>query len=305
MYGLWANPLYRESAGLIIGSLFVLSFIFFLLRKKGPLMNSAWASIKSWIFVAPILFAILALPRPYPLIFITLIAIQSAKTFFQMVGVYHRSWFVWMTYVFIIGLAYMVHSDQPEFYNITPMVFLGTICLIPLLRNSAAHMIQYLALTLIGFIFWGWSFMHLARLIALDGGVLMVIYLYLLNEVGENVAWAAGKAFGHIKPFSKISQKVTLEGMIVSFVVTMLLAWALRQMLPDRSEQFWIGAGLIAAIFGRAGDLILSVIRRDLGIKNTGIFIIGRGDVLSRVEKMIFVGPMYYYLFIYLQGFHH
>jgi phosphatidate cytidylyltransferase len=75
----------------------------------------------------------------------------------------------------------------------------------------------------------------------------------------------------------------------------------MRHLLPDRSERFWVAAGLVAAIFGRMGDLIINVIRRDLGIKNTGIFIIGRDGVLTRVDKLIFVGPMFFYLYIFLQ----
>ena len=59
--------------------------------------------------------------------------------------------------------------------------------------------------------------------------------------------------------------------------------------------------GIVAAVFGRMGDLIINVIRRDLCIKNTGIFIIGRDGMLTRVDKLIFVGPMYYYIYIYLQ----
>src|SRR5262249_4033997 len=103
------------------------------------------------------------------------------------------------------------------------------------------------------------------------------------------------------KLFSKISNNKTVEGGLAAFAVTMLVAWGLRHLLPDRSEQFWIAAGLIAAIFGRMGDLIISVIRRDLGIKSTGIFIIGRDGMLTRVDKLIFVGPMYFYVYIYLQ----
>ena len=82
----------------------------------------------------------------------------------------------------------------------------------------------------------------------------------------------------------------------------MLLAWGLRHLLPHQAEQFWVAAGVVAAVFGRFGDLILTVIRRDLGIKETGVFIIGRGDLLSRTDKLIVVGPMYYYIFLYLQG---
>lgn len=304
LYGLWQSELYRHTAALVVGSLFLLALICFLFRGRGAVWTAGWASMKSWIFVAPMLFAIFALQQPWPLIFITFVAVISAKIFFQMIGMYHRSWFIWMTYIFIFGLGYLIYADLPQYYNITPMLFLGSIAMIPLVRNSAAQMIQYIAITLIAFCFWGWSLMHMGRLVMLEGGELLVLYLYLLTEVSENVCWAVSKTFGRIKPFNRISQKVTLEGMIVALLVTMALAWGLRHLLPDRSEKFWMVAGLIAAIFGRFGDLILSVIRRDLGIRNTGVFIIGRGDILSRVDKLIFVGPMYYYVFIYLQQLH-
>jgi len=301
IYGLWHNPLYVQTAGLVFGFLIFMSILCFLLKSKGPPYTTAWASLKSWLFVAPLLFAAFALPKSLTLIFLAWMGVLSAKSFFQMVGMYHRSWFVWITYLFIFGLAHMIYYGQLEFYNLTPMIFLFVIALIPIMRNSATHMIQYLALSLMAFIFWGWSFMHMGRLLTFEGGEMLVLYLYMLTEVSENVTWACSRLFGKIKPFNRISNKVSLEGMIVALAVTMLLAWGMRHLLPDRSEQYWIAAGLVAAIFGRMGDLIINVIRRDLGIKNTGVFIIGRDGVITRVDKMIFVGPLYFYLYIYLQ----
>ncbi len=303
VYGLWGNPRYVETALLVIGSLALLSLFVFFLKRKGPPYTSAWASLKSWMFVAPLLFAAFALPRPWPLVFTTWMGVLSAKSFFKLVGMYHRSWFVWVTYFFIFAVGHIINENGHlmEYYNVMPMIFLGTILMIPLIRNSATHMIQYIALSLLAFIFWGWSYMHMGRLLMFEGGELMVLYLYLLTEVSENTSWACSRLFGRLKPFSKISSRVSLEGMIVALCVTMLLAWGLRHLLPDRSEKFWIASGLVAAIFGRMGDLIINVFRRDLGVKNTGIFIIGRDGILTRVEKLIFVGPMYYYIFIYLQ----
>ncbi len=301
IYGLWNNSRYTESAEVIIGGMIVLAFVLFLLKRKGPPYTSAWVSVKSWLFVAPLLFSVFAIPEPWPLIFVTWVGVMSVKSFFQMVGMYHRSWFVWTTYFFIIAVGYAVHIDHTMYYNLMPMIFLGSICLIPLMRNSATQMVQYIALSLIAFMFWGWGYMHMARLVNFEGGALMVLYLYMLTEASENASWACSKLFGRLKPFSKISGKVTVEGMIVALIVTMLLAWGMRHLLPDRSERFWIAAGLVAAIFGRMGDLIINVIRRDLGIKNTGIFIIGRDGMLTRADKLIFVGPMYFYIYWYLQ----
>jgi phosphatidate cytidylyltransferase len=301
IYGLWNNPRYVETAGLVLGFLIVLSIVVNLLKRRGAPFTSAWASLKSWLFVAPLLFAAFALPKPWPLAFVTWVGVLSSKSFFQMVGMYHRSWFVWITYLFIFALGHFIKTGQMEVYNLTPMIFLAVICLIPILRNSASQMIQYIALSLLAFIFWGWSYMHMGRLLMFEGGELMVLYLYLLTEVSENTSWACSKLFGTHRAFSKISNKVTLEGMVVAFLVTMLTAWGMRHLLPDRSERFWIAAGVVAAVFGRVGDLLINVIRRDLGIKNTGVFIIGRDGMLTRIDKLIFVGPMYFYLYIYLQ----
>lgn len=217
-----------------------------------------------------------------------------------MVGIYHRSWFVWATYLFMVALGYSTYKEFHGVYNVAPMIFLGLISIIPIIRNSATHMVQYMALSLMACIFFGWSFLHLGRLLILDGGVFLVIYLFVLSEFSENVSLAVTRLGGKLKPFNKINQRVTIEGVTASIVLSLVLAWAMRHLLPDRSEQFWIAAGLTAAIFGRFGDILMSVIRRDLGIKDTGVFIFGRGDILSRTDKLIFVGPMYYYIFMLL-----
>ena len=297
---LWNEPLYQETAVLILGIIVALTILVAIFKKRSGHFMAAWASLKSWLFVAPLLLVALALPSPWPLVFLTAVGIFSAKTFFQMVGMYHRSWFIWVTYIFIFGTGYLIYEGHTEFYNISPMLFFACTALIPLLRNSAAQMIQYLALSLMAFIFFGWSFMHMGRLLMLPQGVYIVIYLYLLTEFSDIVSLASTRLFGRTKLFNKISPRITLEGLICSIVLSLVLAWGMRHLLPDRSDQFWIAAGIVAAIFGRFGDLILTVIRRDLGIKDTGVFIIGRGDILARVDKLILIGPLYYYIYLHL-----
>lgn len=298
---LFDHRLYQETAVLILGLICGLGIVLYFLRRKTAHFLAGWASVKSWFFVAPALLVVLALPSPWPLAFLTIVAIFGIKTFFQMSGMYHRSWFVWVSYVFTILLGLSIYKGMANLYNLLPMVFLGVIAWIPLVRNSYNKMIQYIALSLMAFIFVGWSFMHMGRLLMLDQGPFIVLYLYMLTEISENVSLSSTRIFGKLKPCKEISQRVTIEGILVSLVVTVLLAWAMRHLLPDRSERFWIAAGLAAALFGRFGDLFLSVIRRDLGIKDTGIFIIGRGDILGRVDKLIFVGPIYYYIYTFLQ----
>jgi phosphatidate cytidylyltransferase len=298
---LWNEPLYRQTVLLVVGTLALLGFGLFFVRNRNTHTQASWASLKSWLFAAPILLGLCGLASPWPLVVMTLIAIAGAKIFYQMMGMYHRSYFIWATYIGIIGLAFAIEAQTRELYNLAPMIFLGAICLIPILRNSAKQMIQYLALALMCFSFLGWAFMHLGFIWQLEKGPYMVIYLIILTEVCDNLYLMLSRHIGKVKLFHRISPKRSLEAGLIAFGLTLVLAWGLRHLLPERSEIFWICAGLTAALGGSLGDLVLSVIRRDLGIKDVGPFIIGRGDLLTIMDRMIFVAPIFYYVMWYLQ----
>jgi phosphatidate cytidylyltransferase len=292
---LWADPLYRQTVFLILGSLFAVAIPSFFLRHRGTTWYAHWASLQSWIIAAPILLVFMGLSNPWPLIVLTAVGILGAKTFFQMVGMYHRSNFVWMTYLGIVALAVCIHTDNLHLYNFIPMAFLGVICLVPIYRNSYKHMIQYIALSLMAFSFLGWSFMHLGWIWQLERGPFMVIYIVLLSEMCDNLYLLISRNFGSIKLFKNITPRRNLEAFLVAAALTMLLAWGMRHLLPDRSEPYWVASALVAALGGSIGDLTLSVLRRDLGIKDAGVFIIGRGDLLTIMDRTIFVAPIFYY----------
>lgn len=297
---LWADARYREIAALILIFIFLVGIIIFFFKNKNVHFLAAWASFKSWLFAAPLMLIGFGLPSPWPLALLVLVGIYASKLYFQMVGMYHRSWFVWVTYAFLILQGWVSLQNDPLLYNLTPMIYVGVLSSIPLIRNSSKHMIKYIALSQLSFIFFGWSFLHLGRLLHLKNGIYIVLYIFILTELAENASMFATRFFGKHKFFKNISNRVSLEGMFFSLVVSILLAWGLRHLLPNRSEPFWITSGLVATLVGRSGSLFMSVIRRDLGLKDTGVFIIGRGDVIDRVDKLIFVAPIFYYCFHYL-----
>ena len=185
---LWSEALYRETVGLVIIFLLITGIALFFLRKRNPKFLTAWVSTKSWIFAAPVILFFIGLPAPYPLVTLLLVSIYSTKTFFRLVGIYHRTWFLWLTYFFIAVLGYMIHEGETEYYNLTPMLFLFASVFIPVLRNSYTHMIQYIALSLMGFIFMAWSLLHLGLILSFDKGIYICLYLYILAEFSFNSA---------------------------------------------------------------------------------------------------------------------
>jgi phosphatidate cytidylyltransferase len=292
---LWADPKFRDAA--IVSFLFVaiLSAIVIPFRKRNAHMISGWASLRSWLFGVPIVFATLGADEPYRLYGLTLISVLAARDYFKMTGMFHRSLFVWLTYIALWTMGYFVQEQKDLWFHLTPMAFLGIICSIPILQNHAKNMLQYIALSLLAVMFLGWGFLHTLKILQWQGGVFVVIYLLVMSEFCDNSALIISRFFGQRKVVSNITPNRTLEGFIIAIILTLSLGYALRGLLPDDFQVFWLVATTVSILVGGLGDLILSVIRKDVGARDTGAFIWGRSSVLDRLDRMIFVMPMGYY----------
>ncbi len=294
------DPDYRKTVAIVLSIIFGSGILLFFLRKTGYYFVSAWASIKSWLFAAPFMFLGFATPDPWPLAMLVLVAIYGAKAFFQIIGMFHRSYFVLICYGGIIALGVSCYYQRLEAYNGMPMLVLAIACLVPLIRNNYKRMIQYISITLLAFIFLGWSFMHLGLIYYFPSGIYQIMYLLILTEFCDNTNLAIARYFRGWKLFPNIDSKRSVLSTVIAITLTLALAGAMRQLLPDSSERYWLTAGLIAAFGGVIGDLVMTVVRRDAGVKIVGPFILGRGDFLHRMDRLIFVAPIYYYVMLAL-----
>lgn len=296
----WESPVYRQTALIVLAVIFCGALINYILRKKNHYSMIAWASIKSWLILAPIMFGLMGLRAPFPITVLTILAIFGAKVYFQIMGMFHRSLFVYTCYLGIIGLGLSCYYDNLIFYNIMPMLVLGISCLVPLLKREYKNMIQYISLTLLGFIFLGWCFLHLGLILNFENGIYQVMYLLILTEFCDNTNLAISRYFGGPRILAEISSRRTLASTATSIALTILLAYGMRHLLPDRSDRYWLASGIVASFGGVIGDLVMSVVRKDAGVKVVGPFILGRGDFLQRMDRLIFVAPIYYFVMLWL-----
>lgn len=300
---LWYSENYQKTAFIVLSILLISGLIVFFFRKKNHYFITSWASIKSWLVVAPILFFLFGLPTPWPYVILTLIAIAGAKVFFQIMGMFHRTYFVLICYLGIIGLGFAAYYDRPDIYNGLPMLVLGVSCLVPIVRNEYSRMIQHICLTLLGFIFLGWSFMHLGLILNMQSGIYQMLYLIILTEFCDNTNLAVSRYIGGWKIAGRISPKRSVGGTMVSVLLTLGLAAVMRFLLPEESpDRHWVTVGLVAALGGIWGDMVMSVIRKDAGVKIVGQFILGRGDFLQRMDRLIFVAPIFYYVLKWVES---
>ena len=111
----------------------------------------------------------------------------------------------------------------------------------------------------------------------------------------EPIWWGIGRH----KLIERVSPKKTWEGffggLIFSMAVSLLIFYFIKPFEGmehiDMSLIFWLSVGAIVSIIGTWGDLIESMIKRDLQIKDSGNLIPGHGGILDRIDSILFVLP--------------
>ncbi|MEJ2132202.1 MAG: phosphatidate cytidylyltransferase, partial [Gammaproteobacteria bacterium] len=121
-------------------------------------------------------------------------------------------------------------------------------------------------------------------------------------EVNDVAAFTFGKLFGGRKLRENISPNKTVAGSLGAIGVSLLTPWALWFSLPQFDALHLILTGLIVGIGGQLGDLVISYIKRDIGIKDMGSAISGHGGILDRIDSMIFVAPLFFHMVRWFHG---
>ena len=125
--------------------------------------------------------------------------------------------------------------------------------------------------------------------------VLGILFLIWANDTA---AYFAGKALGKTKLFERISPKKTWEGSIGGLAGSMIVAYFLGKYFIQLEVYQWMSIAVITTVIGSIGDLVESMIKRNLDIKDSGSLIPGHGGILDRFDALLLAMP---FIFIFLQ----
>ena len=152
---------------------------------------------------------------------------------------------------------------------------------------------------------WGlmttvFAFSHVASLLVLPNdhqqtGALLVLFLVGLTEFNDITQYLWGKSLGKIKITPKVSPNKTLAGLLGGIASTTIAAMLLGPLLTPLSWEMSLLAGLIISISGFCGDIVMSAIKRDIGIKDSGTILPGHGGILDRLDSLIFTAPVFFH----------
>ena len=119
--------------------------------------------------------------------------------------------------------------------------------------------------------------------------IFALLFLIWASDIG---AYVAGKTFGKHKMAPQISPGKTWEGWAGGFVLTLVVGWAVGFMLPDMPLAHRLVAAGVVAVFAPLGDLAESMLKRSVGVKDSGSIMPGHGGLLDRFDAFLLVLPV-------------
>lgn len=138
---------------------------------------------------------------------------------------------------------------------------------------------------------------HVVLLRFLPQGAFWLTMLVGIVAGSDTGAYYVGKTFGQRKIFPQISPKKTMAGGVGGLVAGVAVAEGINLLFPEKADPvglFFVAIVLI--LIGIAGDLTESMIKRSVGVKDSGTILFGHGGILDRIDSLLLTAPVLYYL---------
>jgi phosphatidate cytidylyltransferase len=304
------NQIFLTYLVIIGGILLLAGLVLAILGALGRDISSISRTYRGWLIMVPIIIGTIFLGRVATIIGVTAVAIFGFKEFARATGLYDDWWLTGTVYLALaaLGLVSLVSDPRLEgsgwygLFMALPVYVVATILVIPILRNRAKGQLRTVALAILGFVYFGWMFSHLGFLANTSHAYGYLLFLIFAVEINDVAAFTFGKLFGGRKLREEISPKKTVAGSLGAIGVSLTIPWMLWFSFDHFEPIHLVLAGLIVGVGGQLGDLVISFIKRDIGIKDMGSSIEGHGGILDRVDSMIFVAPLFFHMVRWFHG---
>jgi len=147
---------------------------------------------------------------------------------------------------------------------------------------------------------------HMAYLLSLPqvdgfaiGGRGLLLFVVFVTEINDVMQFTWGKILGKHKIIPKVSPNKTWEGFIGGMISTTFIGYFFHFLTPLTPVQAGV-ISLVIAFAGFAGDIVMSSVKRDIGVKDTGTAIPGHGGILDRIDSLAYTSPAFFHLVYYI-----
>ncbi len=257
--------------------------------------NSLFLRWRTWTIIAPIyMLAVLGGEVALALL-VTLLIFQGLREYARLVGLPRRYTLVLLG----MGLtAAPVAALSLDGFHFLPPLLLIVATLQPLLFGGIAAGVRHLAFAALGWGYIAWLLAHIPLIhSSIDGGPGILLAMGLAIAMSDVGAFIVGRSLGRHQLAPRLSPNKTWEGAVGNFIGAGLGIAIMAFALPDKN--FWliaVGLPMVIGLGSIWGDLVESSIKREFEAKDAGAWLPGFGGLLDRIDSLIMVAPLTYYV---------
>ena len=297
--------------GLIFGILVFASTLFWIMGRVRPQSDLSELKIRtrSWWLMATI-FVLATVLHPI-IIFISMgllsfFALKELSSISKNVREADRKVLIWC-FLSIPIQYYLAYIGQFGMFLIFIPVFMYLwIAFMLVIQGETQDISRSMSVLPTQLMLTVFGVSHLAFLVSLPdidefdaGGRALLLFIVFITEMNDVFQFIWGKLLGRYKILPKVSPNKTWEGLIGGIITTVVVGYFLRFLTPFSEMEILIICGFIA-ITGFIGDVVVSAIKRDIGLKDTGQTIPGHGGILDRIDSLAVTGPVFFHIVYYM-----
>jgi phosphatidate cytidylyltransferase len=271
--------------------------------------------VLSALVLIPAVLVIVALGNPWLAILVAIaagLALDELYRLFAVVGHRPVRWAGFLGAALLVVTAYLQPSGPGIGAAVAGAVLVSLVG--QLARKDHGGALTDWALTLAGTLYVSWTLAHFILLRSLDqpafsppfwqalgapnlgGGAWWILTTFLLVWMCDSAAYFVGARWGRHKMSPYVSPKKSWEGTVAGFVTSIGVAVGLVPLLGLPLSYPMAGVlGALVGVLGQVGDLAESLLKRQVGVKDSGQLIPGHGGMLDRADSLLFAAPVVYY----------
>lgn len=304
------HPVVLWAAVGIVAALAVAAAVVVILSVTGKLSPSTKSElikrIGSWCVLAPLMIGPILLGAAWTIAAVVLLGLACYREYARVTGLFREKLLSFLVVMGILGVGFATLDHWYGFFVALGPLSMMVIAALAILSDRPKGYVQRVALGLFAFFLFGMGLGHLGYF-ANDADYRPILVLILVSvELNDVFAYMSGKLFGRRKLCPQTSPNKTIGGAVGALVLTTTLVavvghYVFAGSVLD-SPIHLIGLGMIVSVAGQFGDLMLSSIKRDVGIKDTGRVLPGHGGLLDRFDSLLLVAPAVFHYIGYFRG---
>ena len=274
------------------------------LFRKSKMLKELKTRTKSWWIMCTLFITATIISNVITYVCIGFLSFAALREFYSVIRLRKsdRAGMLWC-YLAIPVQYYLAYRGWYELFIVFIPVFMFVwIPFILVLQGETKMIMSSMAGLPTSLMLCVFGLSHMAYLISLPeingfsaGGKGLLLFLIFITQINDVMQFIWGKLIGKHKILPKISPNKTWGGFVGGLISSVIIGYLMSFLTPLNDWQVIVVSFFIAGV-GFVGDVVVSAIKRDMGVKDMGQAIPGHGGVLDRIDSLALTTPIFFHL---------